>query len=114
VEGAKLTVLGYAYLENTSDARNSHTIPLVERLRARGANVTIHDPHFQEYDLDLREAVWGSDCLILMVAHEEYRALDLADLREWVATPVLIDGRNVWSKSRARELGFLYAGVGNR
>lgn len=114
VEGAKVTVLGYAYLENTSDARNSPTIPLVEQLRARGAKVTIHDPHFQEYDRDLREAVGGSDCLILMVAHAEYRALDLADLRAWVATPVLIDGRNVWSKSRARELGFLYAGVGNR
>ena len=114
VQGAKVAVLGYAYLENTSDARNSPTIPLVERLRARGASVTIHDPHFQEYDRDLKEAVWGSDCVILMVAHEEYRALDLADLREWVATPVLIDGRNVWSKSRARELGFLYAGVGNR
>jgi UDP-N-acetyl-D-mannosaminuronic acid dehydrogenase len=114
VEGAKVTVLGYAYLENTSDARNSPTIPLVEKLRARGAIVTTHDPHFPEYEGDLKEAIRGSDCVILMVAHEGYRALDLADLREWVATPVLIDGRNVWSKSRARELGFLYAGVGNR
>lgn len=114
VEGAKVTVLGYAYLENTSDARNSPTVPLVERLRARGAIVTIHDAHFPEYDRDLKEAVAGSDCVILTVAHDEYRALDLADLREWMATPVLIDGRNVWSKSRARELGFLYAGVGNR
>jgi UDP-N-acetyl-D-mannosaminuronic acid dehydrogenase len=114
VQGAKVTVLGYAYLENTSDARNSPTVPLVERLRVRGAKVTIHDAHFPEYDRDLEEAVEGSDCVILMVAHDEYRALDLADLRERMATPVLIDGRNVWSKSRARELGFLYAGVGNR
>jgi UDP-N-acetyl-D-mannosaminuronic acid dehydrogenase len=114
VEGAKVTVLGCSYLENTSDARNSPTIPLVDTLRARGAKVTIHDPHFQDYDSDLGEAVEGSDCVILMVAHDEYRALDLADLRERVATPILIDGRNVWSKSRARELGFLYAGVGNR
>jgi len=114
VQGAKVTVLGYAYLENTSDGRNSPTIPLVERLRARGAEVTIHDPHFPDYDRDLREAAEGSDCVILMVAHDEYRALDLADLLEWMATPVLIDGRNVWSKSRARELGFVYAGVGNR
>jgi UDP-N-acetyl-D-mannosaminuronic acid dehydrogenase len=114
VQGARVTVLGYAYLENTSDARNSPTAPLVERLRARGADVTIHDPHFPEYGGDIRQAVRDSDCLILMVAHEEYRALDLVDLREWVATPVLIDGRNVWSKGRARELGFLYAGVGNR
>jgi UDP-N-acetyl-D-mannosaminuronic acid dehydrogenase len=114
LQGAKVTVLGYAYLENTSDARNSPTIPLVQSLRKSGAVVTIHDPHFAEYDLDLQKAISGSDCLILMVAHDEYRALDLADLRSWVSTPVLVDGRNVWDKSQARALGFVYAGVGNR
>ena len=114
VEGAKVAVLGYAYLENTSDTRNSPTIPLVERLRSMGATVTIHDPHVQEYDLGLKEAVSGSDCVILMVAHDEYRDLDLADLRAWVSTPVLIDGRNLWQKTRAEDLGFIYAGVGNR
>jgi UDP-N-acetyl-D-mannosaminuronic acid dehydrogenase len=114
LRGAKVAILGYAYLENTADARNSPTIPLVERLRAVGATVTIHDPHFQEYDLDLHEAVTGSDCVILMVAHDEYRGLDLEDLRAWVSTPVLIDGRNLYEKTRAEELGFIYAGVGNR
>jgi UDP-N-acetyl-D-mannosaminuronate dehydrogenase len=79
-----------------------------------GATVTIQDPHFQEYDLDLEEAVSSSDCVILMVDHDEYRALDLADLRAWVSTPILIDGRNVWGKTRTEDLGFIYAGVGNR
>jgi len=49
-----------------------------------------------------------------MVAHDEYRRLNLRDLKEWVSTPVLIDGRNVWDRTRARDLGFSYAGVGNR
>ncbi|HUV72818.1 MAG TPA: UDP binding domain-containing protein, partial [Anaerolineae bacterium] len=114
MQGANVTVLGYAYLENTSDARNSPTIPLVQNLQESGATITVHDPHFEEYNLDLEEAVSGSDCVILMVAHDEYRALDLADLRVWVSTPVLVDGRNVWDKTRARALGFVYAGVGNR
>jgi len=114
VKEAKVAVLGYAYLENTGDARSSPTIPLVESLRALGARVMIHDPHFAEYNISLKETVVGSDCVIVMVAHDEYRALDLADLREWVATPVLIDGRNVFDKVRARELGFIYKGVGNR
>jgi len=113
VKDAKVAVLGYAYLENTGDARNSPTIPLVETLEALGARVMIHDPHFAEYDIGLREAVADSDCVIVMVAHDEYPATDLADLREWVATPVLIDGRNVFDKERARELGFIYKGVGN-
>jgi UDP-N-acetyl-D-mannosaminuronic acid dehydrogenase len=113
VKGAKATVLGYAYLENSGDARNSPTIPLVERLRALGVKVKIHDPHFAEYNSDLKEAIAGSDCLIVMVAHDEYRALDLAALREWVGTPVLIDGRNVFDKGGAQDLGFVYKGVGN-
>jgi len=114
VKEAKVAVLGYGYLENIGDARNSPTIPLVESLQALGARVMIHDPHFAEYNIGLRETVVGSDCVIVMVAHDEYRALDLADLREWVATPVLIDGRNVFDNVRARELGFIYKGVGNR
>ncbi len=113
VEGAKVAVLGYAYLENTSDDRNSPTIPLVDRLQALGATVSIHDPHFPEYSIDVKEAVTGSDCIVVMVAHDEYRALDLGALRSWVATPVLIDGRNVFDKAAARELGFIYKGVGN-
>jgi UDP-N-acetyl-D-mannosaminuronic acid dehydrogenase len=114
VRGARIAVLGYAYLENTSDARNSPTTPVVNALQVLGATVTVHDPHFEEYSIDLKEAVSGSDCVILMVAHDEYRRLELRDLKEWVSTPVLVDGRNVWDKTRARDLGFSYAGVGNR
>lgn len=114
LEQARVTVLGYGYLENAADDRNSPTVPLVERLRACGATVTIHDPHFPEYRVDLREAITGSDVVIVMVAHDEYREVDLEDIREWVATPVLIDGRNVFDKKKARDLGFTYVGVGNR
>lgn len=114
LRGAKVTVLGYTYLENTSDTRNSPTIPLVERLQALGAKVTVHDPYVEQHATALKEAVSGTDCVIVMVAHDEYRGLDLSDLRSWVATPVLVDGRNVFDKSTARDLGFTYAGVGNR
>ncbi len=113
VKGAKIAVLGYAYLENVSDARNAPTIALVDRLQALGARVSLHDPHFVEYNIGLREAIVGSDCVILMVAHDEYRAIDLADLKEWLATPVLIDGRDVFDRETARDLGFIYRGVGN-
>ncbi len=112
--GARVTVLGYAYLENTADARNSPSIALVNRLEALGAKVTVHDPYVPEYIAPLQEALLGSDCVIVMVAHKEYRAINLGDLRSLVATPVLIDGRNVFDKGQARELGFLYSGVGNR
>lgn len=114
VKGAQVAVLGYAYLENTDDARNSPTIPLLAKLEALGATTTIQDPHFPQYNTPVKEAVTDSDCVILMVAHDEYRTVDLAELRAWMATPVLIDGRSVFDKKRARDLGFIYRGVGNR
>jgi UDP-N-acetyl-D-mannosaminuronic acid dehydrogenase len=114
VQGARVAVLGYAYLENAADARNSPTIPLAEQLESLGATVTIHDPYFEEFDAPLEETITGSDCLILMVAHDSYRDLHLIDLKAWLATPVLIDGRNLFDKKEARDLGFFYAGVGNR
>jgi UDP-N-acetyl-D-mannosaminuronate dehydrogenase len=85
----------------------------VDRLEALGARVIIHDPHFPQYNVNLKEALAGSDCVIVMVAHDDYRAIDLQDLRRWVTTRVLVDGRNVFDRERAQELGFVYKGVGN-
>lgn len=44
------------------------------------------------------------------VARNEYRAIDLEDLKERVATPVL-DGRNLFDEGRSRKPGFIYNGV---
>jgi UDP-N-acetyl-D-mannosaminuronic acid dehydrogenase len=112
VEGARVAVLGYAYLENSDDVRNAPSAVLVERLEALGAAVAIHDPWVRAYQRELEAAVRGCDAIVVMVAHDAYRALDLEDLRRLAARPVLVDGRNVFSAQRAREAGWVYRGVG--
>ncbi len=109
---ARVTVLGYAYLENSDDTRNSPSAVLVERLRELGAEVSIHDPYVREYQGDLGERVQGSDALVVMVAHDAYRALDLDDLRARIKHPALIDGRRVFSLEQAQAAGWVYRGVG--
>ena len=47
-----------------------------------------------------------------MVAHDAYRALDLAQLRTQVARPVLVDGRHVFAEENAVRAGWYYHGVG--
>lgn len=47
-----------------------------------------------------------------MVAHDEYRALDLDEARGWIARPVLIDRRHIFSAGRAEAAGWVYRGVG--
>jgi UDP-N-acetyl-D-mannosaminuronic acid dehydrogenase len=114
VQGARIAILGYAYKENTDDARNSPAIPLITRLEELGAEIAVHDPYVRDYNHELEKVVTGSDCVVVMAAHDPYRELDLENLKTWLRMPVLVDGRNVFSMRKAREAGFIYKGVGNQ
>jgi UDP-N-acetyl-D-mannosaminuronic acid dehydrogenase len=113
LDGARIAVLGYAYLENSDDTRNSPTVPFVEALRAAGAEVVIHDPFVREYATDLSRVVSGADCAVVMVRHDEYEDLELDRLRNQLRHAVLVDGRNAFDKQQARAAALTYVGVGN-
>ena len=91
--GARVLVLGYAYLEDSDDTRNSPSAVLVERLRERGAEAVIHDPYVPGYQGDVYALAQGCDAAVLMVAHRAYRELEWAVLGERLAAPILVDGR---------------------
>lgn len=111
-QGARVAVLGYAYLENSDDTRNSPSEALVARLREGGAEIVIHDPYVAEHRGNLEGRIAGCDALVLMVAHDEYRALDLKALAGRMRRPVLVDGRHVFEAEEARAAGWVYRGVG--
>ena len=112
IEDARVAVLGYAYLENSDDTRNSPSITLINRLEELGAEVVVHDPWVREHQGDLEPCVQGCDAIVVMVAHDEYRQIDLAQLKEWLARPVLVDGRRVFERDVVRAAGFIFRGVG--
>lgn len=114
---SKVTMLGFAYLENSDDSRNTPALPLFNLLRGECKKISIHDPHINEYeDLpitdDLVEALRDSDCVILVTKHKEYRELSLDQLHKYMRTPVIIDGRNVFNRHEALTHGFTFRGVG--
>jgi len=110
--GARVAVLGFSYLEESDDSRNSPSEALIAELGAAGAKVVIHDPFVSEYAGDLTAALTGADAAVLMVAHKVYRTLDLTALAATLAHPVLIDGRHVYDRARAREAGLVYRCIG--
>jgi UDP-N-acetyl-D-mannosaminuronic acid dehydrogenase len=114
--GASIAVLGYAYLENTDDVRNSPTAALVAELQRQGAKPRVHDPFVVEFAGEVNQVIEGSDAVVLMVAHDRYRELELPALRALVRTPVLIDGRNLFDAQQALDAGlrFYKVGVGER
>ena len=109
---ARIAVLGYSYLEDSDDTRNSPTRSLVARLYELGAEPVIHDPWIAEYNGDVYERVKGCDAAVVMVAHSAYKKLDLNRLKSALKSPVLVDGRRVLEADRSTSVGLKYTRVG--
>jgi UDP-N-acetyl-D-mannosaminuronic acid dehydrogenase len=125
---ARVALLGVAYLENADDTRNTPAADLAALLQARGAEVVAHDPHVREADWrralddrrevaltkDLGAALAGADCAAVVTKHREYCELRPEALREWMRTPVVVDGRNTfaWGNGARRDVAVRAVGRG--
>ncbi len=112
-----MALLGYAFLEDSDDTRNTPTLPLDRELEALVREVVVHDPYVKEEEdvnltQDLEKAVKGRDCIALVTRHREYSNIDLNWLRDAMRTPIIVDGRNVFKPEEARKAGFTFRGVG--
>ena len=116
IRGSKIAVLGVAFLENSDDTRNTPTTALYNELIKRGAQPVMHDPLVRDFDFpftkELDKALTGADAVILLTKHKEYQNIDLNGLATKLATPILIDGRNMFSEDAAIKAGLTYRGVG--
>jgi UDPglucose 6-dehydrogenase len=120
----KLAVWGLSFKPNTDDVRSSTAIRLVEALAAEGADVTAYDPKAMEKAAELPvakqiklassalEAAAGAEALIIATEWPEFAAVDLAELRETMRTPLIFDGRNLIDPVAAADFGFQYRGIG--
>ncbi len=93
VNGANLLVFGFAYKANTSDARETPSRPIVEKLQALGANVSVVDPHLHASQFPLgaapshgtRSDIDDADLILYLVDHDSFDK----DLIGSSAVPVL-------------------------
>lgn len=111
---ARVAILGYAYLEESDDTRNSPSEALINHLRASGAEVVIHDPWVEGYQGDLWKQVQGCDAVVVMVAHRVYRELDLEKLGTVLAHKVLVDGRGLFADRLPLSDEWVYRCVGKQ
>jgi UDP-N-acetyl-D-mannosaminuronic acid dehydrogenase len=112
--GAKVAVLGYAYLEDSGDIRNSPSAALIKHLSDAGVEVVIHDPWVAAYRDDALTVVQHCDAAVLMVAHTAYRSLALSALKVALRTPILVDGRRFFPPQQAQAVGLIYRAIGWR
>jgi UDPglucose 6-dehydrogenase len=123
VNGKLLAVLGVTFKPNTDDMREAPALAIVPALVGAGARVNVVDPQGRrEGEALLPGVVWhedafaaaaGADAVVILTEWNEFRALDLGRLAGTMATPRLIDLRNIYDPADARARGFAtYVGVG--
>jgi UDPglucose 6-dehydrogenase len=123
LSGRTIAVWGLAFKPRTDDMREAPSIPIIERLLARGAKVKAYDPAAapmarrvfngrialceKSYD-----ALAGADALAIITEWNEFREPDFAKMRSLMKAPVVFDGRNIYSPEHMRALGFTYFSIG--
>jgi UDP-N-acetyl-D-mannosaminuronic acid dehydrogenase len=108
ISGAKILVMGYAYLESSDDNRNSPSIRFIDLIKERGAQVVVHDPWITAYQGDIREFAEGCDVAVVLVKHPEYEKLNPRELGDWLSKPIIIDGRNVYGRDKLQTSGVTF------
>ena len=116
---AKVAILGITFKENCPDVRNSKVIDIVKRLKEYGISPDITDPWADiievknEYNIDLKQLndIKNVDCLVLAVAHDEFKIMNLLDMDNLFkplpnSEKVFIDLKNICSLSELTSSGY--------
>jgi UDP-N-acetyl-D-mannosaminuronic acid dehydrogenase len=119
IDSSKVAILGWAFLNDSDDARNTPAEPYRDQLLAAGADVKVHDPHVLKYpdvevSQDLDAVLDGVDAVAIFAGHRQYSSLKPQQLKELCAKehPVIVDGRNVVETDAFIDAGFVYKGIG--
>jgi len=122
LRGRKVAVLGLTFKPNTDDMREAPSIALITALQDMGAKVSAYDPAGTEqarallpdiaYAGSAYACAEGADVLVIVTEWEQFRALDLARLKETMAQPVVVDLRNIYRPEEMARHGFVYRGLG--
>ncbi len=122
LKGKTIGVLGLSFKPETDDLRDAPALDIIRELRRKGAKVAAYDPVASVKAKKLLDgvvfcdtaydAVKKADAAVVAAEWGEFRELDLDRVKSLMRSPVIFDGRNIYSPKRMKELGFKYFGVG--
>ena len=122
LRGKKIAVWGLAFKPNTDDVRFAPSLSIVRQLLAEGAQVQAFDPQAMEkmkmelpevtYCQDIYQAATGAEAIAVLTEWDEFKTLDWKRLLRLVERPLMVDGRNMFSREEVSTHGFQYLGIG--
>ena len=122
VRGKTVGILGLTFKPNTDDMRDSPSLAVILALQDAGATIRAYDPEGVEqaktmitgieYAANPYDAITGADVAVLITEWDAFRALDLDRVRDLMASPVMVDLRNVYNPADMAKHGIAYSSIG--
>ncbi len=129
LRGCTIGILGLAFKPNTDDMREAASVDIIRWMTNQGAIVRVYDPvatdngrealeragvHMEAITFceNAYEVAESTDALVIVTEWNEFKSLDMYQIRNSMRRPVLIDGRNIYEASEMNRLGFIYRGIG--
>jgi len=122
LDGKRVALWGLTFKARTDDRRESPALHIGRRLLDEGATVVAHDPTVDEGGIDELPAVRtaadpyaaceGADVLVVMTEWDEFRWLDFDKVASVMASPRVVDTRNLLERAALVRRGFEYEGLG--
>jgi len=124
IKDKTITVLGLAFKPQTDDIRDAASTIIIPKLINEGAIINTYDPvamdNFKSlkykinYFDNWQDAVKGADALILLTEWNEFRGIDLLELKSLLKEPRVLDTKNILSIKKLNSIGFSYDNVGRK
>jgi len=121
VKSAKVVFFGATFKENCPDVRNSKVMEIVNHLSQYGITPILVDPladakdvlRSYGYKLSEEKDAYEADCLVLCVAHNEYKNKSLEEWDKYfkntdTAEKVIIDVKSILDSDEVRSAGYCY------
>ena len=119
---SKVVILGLTFKENCPDTRNSKVDDIIKSLNEFGIKPVVVDPWasdsdaMNEYGVTLTKLgdIKDADCIIIAVAHDEFKAISLENLKTLFSkslannAKVLIDVKGIYSVAELKKSGLCY------
>ena len=118
VDGTTLAVWGLAFKPGTDDVRDAPSLRIVDALLKEGAALRLYDPRAMDefaahvpasdavtYASSPEDAADGADAVLILTEWPEFLDADLAEVRERMRAPVIVDGRNALPPDRVQGAG---------
>ena len=123
LKGKRIAIWGLAFKPETDDMREAPSLVLIEKLLAAGCEVYAYDPVAVEeskrrigdaihYAKDIYDAVVDANALMLVTEWKEFRMPSWSAIKKLMATPLVLDARNIYDIKEMEENGFVYHCIG--